>query len=137
MKERLIHIDNAKAIGMMLIIASHIIPSEPFVKSYGYEIWNSILNSFYVPLFFLLSGVFESTAVNDEKLYQRIVKLAKYICLFYVFGIVVVSFIQVPDYDMVFDSFVMDNYYRGNSKACQVAQLFICVCRFGGGNTFV
>ena len=88
MKERLIHIDNAKAIGMMLIIASHIIPSEPFVKSYGYEIWNSILNSFYVPLFFLLSGVFESTAVNDEKLYQRIVKLAKYICLFYVFGIV-------------------------------------------------
>lgn len=88
MKERLIHIDNAKAIGMMLIIASHIIPSEPFAKSYGYEIWNSILNSFYVPLFFLLSGVFESTAVNDEKLYRRIVKLAKYICLFYVFGIV-------------------------------------------------
>lgn len=73
---------------MMLIIASHIIPSEPFVKSHGYEIWNSILNSFYVPLFFLLSGVFESTAVNDEKLYRRIVKLAKYICLFYAFGIV-------------------------------------------------
>lgn len=88
MKERLIHIDNAKAVGMMLIIASHIIPSEPFVKSHGYEIWNSILNSFYVPLFFLLSGIFESTAVNDEKLYRRIVKLAKYICLFYVFGTV-------------------------------------------------
>ena len=33
---------------------------------------------------------------------------------------------------MVFDSFVMDNYYRGNSKAFQVAQLYICVCRFGG-----
>ena len=28
MKKRLSHIDNAKAIGMMLIIASHIIPSE-------------------------------------------------------------------------------------------------------------
>ena len=88
MKERLIHIDNAKAIGMMLIIASHIIPSEPFVKSPVYENWNSILNSFYVPLFFLLSGVFESTNVNDGKLCRRIVKLAKYICLFYVFGIV-------------------------------------------------
>lgn len=88
MKERLIHIDNAKAVGMMLIIASHIIPSEPFVKSHGYEIWNSILNSFYVPLFFLLSGIVESTVVNDEKLYRRIVKLAKYICLFYVFGTV-------------------------------------------------
>ena len=81
MKERLIHIDNAKAVGMMLIIASHIIPSEPFVKSPVYENWNSILNSFYVPLFFLLSGVFESTDVNDGKLCRRIVKLAKYICL--------------------------------------------------------
>ena len=88
MKDRLVHIDNAKAVGMMLIIASHIIPSEPFVKSHVYEIWNSILNSFYVPLFFLLSGVFESTGVNDGKLCRRIVKLAKYICLFYVFGIV-------------------------------------------------
>ena len=28
MKKRLSHIDNTKAIGMMLIIASHIIPSE-------------------------------------------------------------------------------------------------------------
>ena len=64
MKDRLVHIDNAKAVGLMLIIASHIIPSEPFVKSHVYEIWNSILNSFYVPLFFLLSGVFESPGLQ-------------------------------------------------------------------------
>lgn len=88
MKERLIHIDNAKAVGMMLIIASHVIPSEPFAKSIVYEIWNDALNSFYVPLFFLLSGVFESSEVNDGKLCRRIVKLIKYICTFYIFGVV-------------------------------------------------
>lgn len=88
MKDRLVHIDNAKAVGMMLIIASHIIPSEPFAKSHVYEIWNGVLNSFYVPLFFLLSGVFESPEGNDGKLFRRIVKLAKYICTFYIFGVV-------------------------------------------------
>lgn len=36
MKKRLSHIDNAKAIGMMLIIASHIIPSEILAQSVIY-----------------------------------------------------------------------------------------------------
>ena len=36
MKKRLSHIDNTKAIGMMLIIASHIIPSEILASSVIY-----------------------------------------------------------------------------------------------------
>lgn len=88
MKERLIHIDNAKAMGMMLIIASHIIPSEPVVKNIVYITWCNVLNSFYVPLFFLLSGIFEPSEVNDIKLQKRIVRLLRYCGIFYVFGII-------------------------------------------------
>lgn len=88
MKERLTHIDNAKAIGMILIIASHIIPSEPVVKNVVYMTWCNVLNSFYVPLFFLLSGMFEPSAADDKKLLRRVTKLLRYCVAFYAFGIV-------------------------------------------------
>lgn len=65
MKKRLSHIDNTKAIGMMLIIASHIIPSEILASSVIYKTYDGILNSFYVPLFFMLSGIFEPINVDD------------------------------------------------------------------------
>ncbi len=89
MKERLTHIDNAKAIGMMLIVACHVIPSGAFGKSGIYETWCGILGSFHVPIFFLLSGIFASSKVDNKKMFARIVKLAKYVAIFYLFGLAI------------------------------------------------
>lgn len=88
MMGRLTYIDNAKAIGMMLIVASHVIPSGDMSQSVIYKTWDGILNSFYVPLFFLLSGVFEPTDVDDKKLLKRVIKLLKFCAVFYVFGVI-------------------------------------------------
>lgn len=88
MMGRLTYIDNAKAIGMMLIVASHVIPSGDLAQSVIYKAWDGILNSFYVPLFFLLSGVFEPTVVDDKKLLKRVIKLIKFCAVFYVFGVI-------------------------------------------------
>ncbi|WP_084162870.1 acyltransferase family protein [Prevotella sp. RM4] len=75
MANRLHHIDNAKAIGMMLIIASHVIPSQAVQDGLIYQTWNNALNSFYVPLFFLLSGIFESSTFDRKKYVTRLLKL--------------------------------------------------------------
>lgn len=88
MANRLQHIDNAKAIGMMLIIASHVIPSQAVQDGLIYQTWNNALNSFYVPLFFLLSGIFESSTFDRKKYVTRLLKLMKYILIFYVFGVI-------------------------------------------------
>lgn len=88
MKKRLSHIDNAKAIGMMLIIASHIIPSEILAQSVIYKTWDGILNSFYVPLFFLLSGIFEPINVDDKKMLKRVCLLIKFCAFFYFYGVI-------------------------------------------------
>lgn len=45
-KARLAHIDNAKAIGMMLIVASHIVPTKEVVDSVLFQTWNGLINSF-------------------------------------------------------------------------------------------
>ncbi len=84
---RIVHIDIAKAIGIMLIIASHIIPTSIIQDSTIYHWWNSALNSFYVPVFFILSGVFESSSTDIQKLKYRVFKLIKYCLIFYVFGV--------------------------------------------------
>ena len=96
MKERLTHIDNAKAIGMMLIVACHVIPSGAFGKSGIYETWCNILGSFHVPVFFLLSGIFASSKTDNRKMFARIVKLAKYVAIFYLFGLVVDLLLAEP-----------------------------------------
>lgn len=88
MKQRIDHIDCAKAIGMMLIIASHIWTTESYSNSLSFRIWDSILNSFYVPLFFLLSGVFESSNFTLKSYSKRILKLGKFIVIFATYGII-------------------------------------------------
>lgn len=88
MSTRLYHIDNAKAIGMMLIVASHIMPLTFVTESQFYKTWCGILASFYVPLFFILSGVFEPSISDFESVKRRLLKLIKYCVIFYVFGLV-------------------------------------------------
>lgn len=86
--QRLTYIDNAKAIGMVLITTSHIIPSNNVINSNIYALWVGILGSFYVPLFFILSGCFESKNFDIMQLKNRIIKLTKYCFIFYIFGII-------------------------------------------------
>lgn len=89
MSNRLIHIDQAKAIGIMLIIASHVCVSSQFATtSLPYRYWVSVLNSFYVPLFFMLSGVFESNSPELRILNKRIKRLVRWICVFLIFGLI-------------------------------------------------
>ena len=58
MKERLAHIDMAKAIGLIIIMTSHINNYPPFGESVSMGWYQDVIHSFYVPLFFILSGVF-------------------------------------------------------------------------------
>lgn len=64
---RLTHIDNAKALGMVFIVASHIGITNNAINNI-YTLWCDILGSFYVPLFFILSGCFESQTYDITKL---------------------------------------------------------------------
>lgn len=91
---RIQHIDVAKGIGMMLIIASHVWTTSSLSGSLGFKVWDEVLNSFYVPLFFLLSGVFESSSRDWHKYGSRLIKLAKYIAYFAVFGFITVGLLK-------------------------------------------
>lgn len=83
---RIIHIDIAKGIGMALIVISHICVSSSFAETQNFKIYDGIINSFYVPLFFILSGVFEKDSNDINKFYSRILHLIKLICIFVLFG---------------------------------------------------
>lgn len=52
-KERLVHIDVAKGIGILLVAFGHL------VKFGSYT--SNVIYSFHMPLFFVLSGVFADT----------------------------------------------------------------------------
>ncbi len=91
---RIVHIDVAKAVGMMLIIASHVGVSAEVRDSSPYHWWNAALNSFYVPLFFVLSGVFESSERSWNRLFGRVAKLGKFTLIFCLFGFLSAGLIQ-------------------------------------------
>jgi len=93
-KQRLTHIDNAKAIGMMLIIASHVWTTETLSSSTAFKVWDAVINSFYVPLFFILSGVFESESNDWIKYRKRLATLVRYIIVFALFGFLWVGLIK-------------------------------------------
>ena len=58
MKQRLIHIDIAKAIGLIIIMTSHINVHPSLREMTSMKLYQDIIHSFYVPLFFILSGIF-------------------------------------------------------------------------------
>lgn len=86
-RNRIDHIDQCKGIGITLIICSHIMMSPNFGISTFASTWNAILNSFYVPLFFILSGTFESSEKSIKKIMNRLIRLMKYILIFVIFGL--------------------------------------------------
>ena len=57
-KNRIDHIDIAKALGIVLIISSHIVCTTNYSKDLLLTTYWNVLGSFYVPFFFLLSGIF-------------------------------------------------------------------------------
>lgn len=71
---------------MVLIICSHVTVTEPFMHSPSFEAWCAIINSFYVPLFFLLSGIFESSHFNWTSYKLRMYKITRYVAIFAIFG---------------------------------------------------
>lgn len=91
---RIRHIDIAKAVGIMLIIASHVWTTNDLRESCVFKAWDAILNSFYVPLFFMLSGVFESSDTDWGKYFRRLVRLGRYLAIFAVFGFCSVGLIR-------------------------------------------
>lgn len=92
--KRVQHIDTAKGIGIMLIIASHVWTTTTLSESSAFKCWDAILNSFYVPLFFLLSGVFESSTKDWHKYVVRLIKLTKFMAIFALFGFLTVGILK-------------------------------------------
>lgn len=92
--KRIRHIDIAKGIGIMLIIASHIWITSTLSESLTFRCWDAVLNSFYVPMFFLLSGVFEPSSCDWHKYGLRLIRLAKYIASFVAFGFITVGLLK-------------------------------------------
>lgn len=91
-KQRIVHIDIAKGIGIILILASHVIfecNRGTSLESTLYMQWTNILGSFYVPVFFLLSGIFEPKTFDWTVYYKRLIRLVGYIIVFLLWGIVV------------------------------------------------
>ena len=72
---------------MFLIIASHIVVGSEVCDTFVYSNSMKIINSFYVPLFFILSGIFEKNGVELKQLSRRVLKLIKYSIYFYLFGV--------------------------------------------------
>lgn len=90
MKQRIMHIDIAKGIGILLILASHVvlnIDAASPLEANIYKHWTQALSSFYVPVFFILSGLFESDKIDWKIYVKRLVRCAKYIVVFVLWGI--------------------------------------------------
>ena len=89
---RIEHIDIAKGIGIIMILASHVIfeiDRGTALESAIYIQWTNILGSFYVPVFFLLSGIFESKNDDWSSYWKRLLRLVRYIIVFLLWGVFV------------------------------------------------
>lgn len=90
MKQRIIHIDAAKGVGILLILASHVVLNSEAaspMEAEVYKYWTQALSSFYVPVFFILSGLFESSKLDWKTYVSRLVRCAKYIVVFALWGV--------------------------------------------------
>lgn len=87
---RIEHIDIAKGIGIILIVASHVVLQTDKVSAMEaaiYKYWCNFLSSFYVPVFFMLSGIFETNSLMMRNYWKRILRCFKYVMIFFVWGI--------------------------------------------------
>ena len=76
-KNRIDHIDIAKAIGIVLIISSHIVCTTNFSKDLLLTTYWNVLGSFYVPFFFLLSGIFTPLGSGNLLNKPSLIKLGR------------------------------------------------------------
>ena len=89
MKERLVHIDMAKAIGLIIIMTSHINSYPSLGESVSMRWYQDVIHSFYVPLFLILSGIFVqpiqslSTYRESIKVFFNAIKSLIYVLLFF------------------------------------------------------
>ena len=91
-KNRIDHIDIAKVIGIVLIISFHIVCTTNFSKDLLLITYWNVLGSFYIPFFFLLSGIFVVSSDSDNLLNKSsLIKLGRgilnLIFLFFIFFI--------------------------------------------------
>lgn len=68
MNERIVSVDVAKGIGIILIVLGHIIANSPCGQ---YSLLYSVIYFFHVPLFFILAGVF---ANKEERICDTVVR---------------------------------------------------------------
>ena len=79
----------AKGICIILVVAVHA-PKVLFDSSWEkivFESFWALAGSFYVPIFFLLSGIFETNSKQFQPYLKRILRLCKYIIVFWTWGI--------------------------------------------------
>ena len=79
--ERLLWVDIAKGIGIILVILGHMIDGYSFAGRY---IW-----SFHMPLFFFLSGLFMSETISIQLLLKRARQLLLPCCIFTIISCIV------------------------------------------------
>jgi len=104
------HIDIAKGIGIILVVLKHL-PS--ISETSGYSLWGGFVGTFFMPLFFMLSGMFYRPA-NKTKLFSRLYSLLiPYLC-FYLFGSIMTFgkqfFSGAIDYSVFYAPFIGKTY---------------------------
>lgn len=72
MKKRIDYLDKAKGIAIILVIFLHIPSTADFI---GYGLWGGWIRTFYMPLFFLCSGLFFRPINLCKKIWRLVVPL--------------------------------------------------------------
>lgn len=79
MNQRIDYIDRAKGLGIILVVFFHF----PYLRDICYfEVWGGYVTTFYMPLFFIISGMFYS----PSKITQKMKRLMIPYLFFYLFA---------------------------------------------------
>lgn len=98
---RLDFIDLAKGIGMFMVIYLHITINYPAKENiYGGSHWDGFVHSMFMPLFFVLSGLFFSTKLSFKewivkKANRMLVPFVMFYLLTYLINVILVTFFHV------------------------------------------
>lgn len=132
---RLDFIDLAKGFGMLMVIYLHVTINYPSaINVYKNSHWDIFVHSMFMPLFFILSGVFFSTKVPFKewivkKVYRMIVPFILFYVLTYLLNVVLVAFgnVQLKSGFSYWDIFAV--FYKDifpNSAIWFLLALFWC-----------
>lgn len=135
MQQRFEFIDLAKGIGMMMVIYLHVTINYPSkINIYAGSHWDTFVHSMFMPIFFILSGIFFSTKTPFKewivkKIKRLLVPFAIFYTLTYLLNIILVTFLNVNlksgfSYWDIFAVFYKDVY--PNSAVWFLLALFWC-----------